>query len=175
MHHLWWNACAMYFTSTEFNTTSTDTCGCLLSLQKTPLFNKTEYRNADCISLLKRTEITVTEEQRLTHLNLLHLSKSHFKNFECVSKTRSYVRLNENNCKFKSNYRPVSELVPEKYGLSQDGNQQHNLHGILNVGKETATTAEVLDLLENMYCNNIATEFQHCRVRYFICIEILTF
>ncbi len=60
--------------------------------------------------------------------------------------------------------REVPELDPAKFGLSNFGFQEHNLMGILNVGKETATTAEAINLLETLYCNNIAAEFQHCGV-----------
>ncbi len=57
------------------------------------------------------------------------------------------------------------ELDSGRYGLSAEDGQQHSLQGILNIGQDTASTQEVLEMLDKMYCHSTSAEFQHCRVR----------
>ena len=53
----------------------------------------------------------------------------------------------------------IPELSAPYYGLS---NTTHSLHeGILNGWKESATTEEVVERLEQLYCGSMGVEFMH--------------
>ena len=60
--------------------------------------------------------------------------------------------------------RDVLELSPSFYGLTADDGVSHKLHGILHTGQEQATTAQIVQMLEQMYCGPITAEFQHLPV-----------
>lgn len=61
--------------------------------------------------------------------------------------------------------RPVPELSLSEYGLSVDDKQAYNLQGIMHIGKETATTLEIVEDLEKIYCGKLAIEYQYLHVR----------
>ncbi|CAH1791072.1 unnamed protein product [Owenia fusiformis] len=53
----------------------------------------------------------------------------------------------------------VPELDLASYGLSETNT--HNLHGILYHGAQQATTAEVVETLEKLYCGAMSIEYHH--------------
>lgn len=52
----------------------------------------------------------------------------------------------------------MAELNPSFYGIS---NSQHELTGILDNWKTTASLQEIIEELERLYCSHIGVEFMH--------------
>ena len=55
-------------------------------------------------------------------------------------------------------FREVPELCPSFYGLPD---VDHNLNGIINGWKTNASTADIVDQLEKLYCSTTGIEFMH--------------
>ena len=58
----------------------------------------------------------------------------------------------------------VPELEPGLYGLSLEDLKAHDLSGVLECGQCSATTSQVVAILENLYCGTMAVQFQHLSV-----------
>ena len=55
-------------------------------------------------------------------------------------------------------FRKVPELCPSFYGLPD---VDHNLNGIINGWKTNASTTDIVDQLEKLYCSTTGIEFMH--------------
>lgn len=63
--------------------------------------------------------------------------------------------------KMQETISPV-ELEPSHYGLSEgDTGTQYDLKGIINIGREKGTLAEIQEALRAMYTESLTAEFQH--------------
>ena len=58
------------------------------------------------------------------------------------------------------------ELDPAQYGISATA--VHSLDGILHVGPDRLQTADLIALLEDLYCGPIAVEFLHLQVSFYL-------
>ncbi|KAI0220197.1 hypothetical protein LSAT2_028293 [Lamellibrachia satsuma] len=62
-------------------------------------------------------------------------------------------------------HREVLELSPSLYGLSTHDNRMHNIKGLLHTNVSTASTSDLVDQLEHIYCGTLAAQFQHISAR----------
>ena len=63
--------------------------------------------------------------------------------------------------------REVLELSPSLYGLSTHDNRMHNIKGLLHTNVSAASTSDLVDQLEHIYCGTLAAQFQHISVSCF--------